>query len=110
MSTTENQEPLVSQPPGRRGFIKKLTGGAAGVLAGLSVQVLGASPAAAAPGDGCCDLVFSSNYWCSYFCQFTSYTYRCWTCNGGQCHCCECTGGHNCYYGPFRCSRNFGAC
>lgn len=95
---------------GRRGFLRNLSTMA---LAGLSAAagILTSSPTAtAAPGDGCCDLVFSSSSYCHTYCVDAQRKYYCWTCNGGQCYCCECTSGASCYYPTWYCSYNTGNC
>jgi len=96
--------------PGRRSFLRLVTGGALSAIA-VGTRGLIDAPVASASPSSCCGTVH--NIWCPSFCTAASETtvddqgrtmldqdfdwgtqpprMICWTCNGGQCRCCECS-------------------
>lgn len=91
----------------RRGFIASVSKAAFALLIAGGRLVLGPARAEAVI-EGCCNLVYSSSYYCMYYCGAGPHPpyVRSWTCNSGgySCRCYECTDGSSCWYGPFYCS------
>lgn len=90
--------------PGRRSFLRLVTGGALSVVA-VGARGLIDAPSASAQSDSCCGIAASKiNIWCPNYCTEkseemldTDFSWTrnpprmiCWTCNSGQCRCCEC--------------------
>lgn len=98
---------------GRRGFIRGLAGAALSVLAFGAHAIIAAPSVSAGSGlfsQGCCTPAYRSNNWCPFICQDAGYNFFCWTCNHGNCRCCECTNRGSCWAGPFLCSYVNGCC
>lgn len=92
----------------RRWFLRSAAAGALAIVASSAHMLFGASPAAAATS--CCLLLRESTPWCPLACAEIGHSFRCWTCFGQSCKCCECTVGDSCWSGVTLCSYETGCC
>ena len=95
---------------GRRWFVRSAAGATLAVLAKGTQALLGAAPASAQAPIPCCWLIGTTSPWCPMYCSEAGHSLRCWTCNNGQCKCCECTTGADCWSDFSVCSYKVGCC
>lgn len=92
----------------RRWFLRSAAAGALAIVTSGAHLLFGAPPAAAATS--CCTLVRENTPWCPLACAEIGHNFRCWTCVGQQCKCCECTIAKTCWTGISLCSYETGCC
>lgn len=93
---------------GRRWFLRMVGGAALSVVTMGAQALFGASPASAQRS--CCWLIHGHNSWCPLTCVELGHSFRCWTCFGKLCKCCECTTGSDCWSQVTLCSYEVGCC
>lgn len=100
----------------RRSFVRSASVLVVGVLSAVGTSLGFTRVATAAAGDGCCNLVYTPDPYCGWYCGSVlgyPYAMKYWPCNNGKCKCWECTtnsSGLGCYSGTFACSYNSGTC
>ncbi len=88
--------------------MRSATGAAMAAMAMGAQAVFGASRASAQ--DSCCFLVREVTPWCPLLCVEVGHTFRCWSCYGKPCKCCECTLASSCFSLITLCSYSVGCC